>query len=368
MTHMHRQTRIPHLATFCQHLSSATIHPMNETDTASTDALAESLLDWLAIDSTTGREAEFLEHLEAMFQSRGWSIRRQPVAEDRWNLVATATDDPSLLYSTHVDTVPPHLAARRDGETVYGRGACDTKGGLLAMTEAARRLRADGHDDLGFLLVVGEEVDHIGAKTARDLDLHPDRIVLCEPTQNRVVTGQKGMVKAELSAEGKAAHSAYPDRGISAVHRLLDALQRIRSVDWPTDPVLGDTTLNVGEINGGVAANVMAPSADAVLLFRAVSPADALIERLEDAAGEHVHVEIVAHNDPVRFDVPEDVDTCTVAFNTDASYLQTLGSVWLVGPGDIQVAHSEDERIDLRELQEGIQLYADLGRTALEGS
>ncbi len=368
MTILLRVHRIPHLATFCQHLSQTPTHPMNETDRPSTDALAESLLDWLAIDSTTGRESEFLERLEAFFRERGYDIRRQPVAENRWNLVATASDNPSLLYSTHVDTVPPHLAARREGDTVYGRGACDTKGGLLAMTEAARRLRADGSEDLGFLLVVGEEVDHIGAKKARELDLTPDRIVLCEPTQNRVVTGQKGMVKAELTAEGTAAHSAYPERGISAVHRLLDALERIRGVGWPTDPILGRTTLNVGEIEGGVAANVMAPSAKAVLLFRAVSPSEALTERLRKAAGDDTDVDVVAHNDPVRFDVPDDLDTCTVAFNTDASYLQALGPVWLVGPGDIQVAHSDDERIDLGELGEGIRVYEDLGRRSLDGS
>lgn len=342
--------------------------------------LSDTLCDWLAIDSTTGREGAFLETLEEHLSARGFECRRQPIEEGRWNLVATppGNPDPALLYSTHVDTVPPHLPVRRepeaaddgDAQTVYGRGACDTKGGLLAMVEAAGRLRQEDRlaDEVGFLLVVGEEVDHRGAREARQLDLHPERIILCEPTQNRVVGGQKGMLKVELRADGQAAHSAYPERGDSAVHSLLDALEAIRAIDWPTDEELGETTLNVGILEGGVAANVMAPSARAELLFRAVSPTEDLLERVRRAAEARVRVEPVAYNDPVRFELPDaDLATTTVAFNTDASYLSALGPVWLVGPGDIQVAHSDHEHIDMAELRDGIDLYETLGRLAVNG-
>lgn len=330
------------------------------------DEIAERLALWLDIDSTSGSEAAYLAALEAYFADLDYEVERQQVAPERWNLVARRSDDPALLYSTHVDTVPPFIPARREGERIYGRGACDTKGGLLAMSMAAEGLLEEGLDDLGFLLVVGEEVDHIGAKTARTLDLKPRRIILCEPTQNRVVAAQKGMLKFVLRARGQAGHSAYPDRGISAVHRLLDVISTLRASDWPVDDLLGPTTVNVGVVDGGVAANVFAPAARAEVLFRAVSSAEDLLERCREALVEGVELTEPVYNDPVFFDPPEGVETCTVPFNTDATYLDELGSIWLVGPGDIRVAHSDDEYIELESLAAGIELYKELGRRVLQ--
>ena len=336
--------------------------------------MLDSLEEWLQIDSTTGREAEFLEFLEDRLTALGLETRRQHVAEAdpdagptaRWNLVAEASRNPSLWFSTHVDCVPPHLPVRREGDTLYGRGACDTKGGLFAMLRAAERLLEDGVDDFGFLLVVGEEVDHRGAKQARQLDLQADRLILCEPTRNRVVSGQKGMVKVELSSEGRAGHSAFPDEGVSAIARLLDALQALRSSRWPEDELLGETTLNVGVLEGGVAANVFAPSARAELVFRTFSSSGALLDKIEALCGNNARVEPVTYNDPVEFEPPGGFETCVVPFNTDATYLSELAPVWLVGPGDIRLAHSEREHIDAASLREGVDLYVRLARLALD--
>lgn len=324
------------------------------------ESLAELLQQWLAIDSTSGGEAAFLEVLEAYFVENGWQIERQEITPNRWNLIVTDTQAPRVIYSTHVDTVPPFLPVRREGDRIYGRGACDTKGGLLAMVTAAEALRKSGRRDLGFLLVVGEEVDHIGAKRAGVLDLEPERIILCEPTQNRVVRAQKGMLKFQLCSTGIAGHSAYPDRGESAIDPLLDALQRVREATWPVDHILGPTTINIGVIEGGVAANVFAPSARAELLFRAVSSTEVLLQRVLEVVGDDVSLEMPVYNDPVFFAPPEGVETCTVPFNTDATYLRELGDVWLVGPGDIRIAHSDDEHIDLDDLVDGVALYIKL--------
>ncbi len=333
--------------------------------TDSTD-LVDTLTRWLEIDSTTGREADYLECLESHLDQLDFTCRRQSIEEGRWNLLAHASPAPSVLFSTHVDTVPPHLPVRVDGETIYGRGACDTKGGLLAMVEAARRLRQSGVDDVGFLLVVGEEVDHRGAIESRALDLNPDRIILCEPTRNRVVSGQKGMLRIEVTARGEAGHSAFPESGTSAIHRLLEMLQTLRHHDWPEDDLLGQTTLNIGTISGGVAANVFAPSAEADALFRTVSSADDLLDHIREFKGEGIEIDPVASNDPVHFDPPEDVVTCTVPFNTDAPYLGDHGPIWLIGPGDIRVAHSENEHIELASIERGIDLYESLARRSLE--
>ena len=324
------------------------------------------LQTWLNIDSTSGDEIEFLEFLEERFRSSGWNTRRQKVEEDRWNLIVDDGHPSKLLYSTHVDTVPPFLPVDRRGDTFYGRGACDTKGGLFSMLRAAEELRDQGVRGIGFLLVVGEEVDHCGAKTARKLDLSPQRIILCEPTQNRVVRAQKGMLRFFLRTTGVAGHSAYPDDGASAIDPLLDALERLRTQSWPVDDILGPTTFNIGVIEGGVAANVFAPEASAQLLFRAVSPVDSLLARVRELIGDDVELTDAVYNDPVFFDPPDGVDTCTVPFNTDATYLCELGDVWLVGPGDIRVAHSDDEHITVGAIEDGVALYRQLAMRVLE--
>jgi acetylornithine deacetylase len=333
------------------------------------DQAIDLLQWWVDIDSVTPGEAQFLEELERHFTELGYRCDRQDVEEERWNLLVTTGKDPRLIYSTHVDTVPPFIPARREDDRLYGRGSCDTKGGIVAMRFAAERLRAAGYEELGFLFVVGEEVDHCGAKVSQGLAdrIQPERIVLCEPTLNRVVAAQKGMIKLILRAEGKAAHSAYPERGVSAVHRLLDTVSRLRAEPWPTHEVLGPTTLNVGVIEGGVAANVFAPEAHAQVLFRTVSESDALIEHILDLATEGVTIEVGPHNDPVFFDPPDEHLQCTVAFNTDATYLGPLGPIWLVGPGDIQDAHSDHEHITYEQLGNGIDLYEVLGRRVLQG-
>ncbi|TXD35554.1 M20/M25/M40 family metallo-hydrolase [Lujinxingia vulgaris] len=341
---------------------------MAATDTS--DTLATTLQSWLKVDSTSGQEKAFLELLEAELKEAGFSrIDRQEVAPGRYNLLARTERPARLLYSTHVDTVPPFLPVRREGDRIFGRGACDTKGGLLAMLQAAKRLLAAGERELGFLLVVGEEVDHCGAKKSVALshlkEEGLERIILCEPTINRVVAAQKGMLKFTLETEGVAGHSAFVDRGTSAIHKLLDVLERMRRHDWPTDAILGPTTLNIGTIEGGVAANVFAPSARAQVLMRAVSPIEGLLRRVEELAGEEARVEGAVYNDPVFFDPPEGYEVATVPFNTDATYVSELAPVWLVGPGDIRVAHADHEHIDLSDLQAGIDLYTELGTLAL---
>lgn len=358
----------------------------------------ELLETWLRIDSTSGHEAAFLAALEAYFSEHGYYCERLAVAPDRWNLRVTRAEPPRFLFSTHVDTVPPFFGPRREGEgfgqdpglddrggaahnpdneaRIYGRGACDTKGGIVAMVQAGARLLEAGIEDFGYVFVVGEEVDHCGAKAASKTQrlraLQPERIVLCEPTRNRIVSAQKGMVRCRLESRGVAGHSAFPERGDSAILHLLDALERLRTHAWPEDDLLGPTTFNIGTIEGGVAANVFAPSAHAELIFRCVSDTAEIIETIKQLLGSlPVELTRVVHNDPVFFDLPDPIDdfeTCTVPFNTDATYLSELGPIWLVGPGDIEVAHSDHEYISLKSLAEGIDLYEKLALRVLRPS
>jgi acetylornithine deacetylase len=316
--------------------------------------------------STSGQEAGVASILERELASDGYRVRRQEVAPGRDNLLAVREGEPlRLLYSTHIDTVPPHIPFRREGDTVYGRGACDTKGGIVAMLEAGRRLRERGTGEFGYLFVVGEEVDHSGAKAANALGVAVENIVLCEPTRCRVVDAQKGVVKVRLEAEGRAAHSGFPHRGVSAVDRLLATLETLRHRAWPRHDRLGETFFNVGLISGGVAANVLAPSASAELMFRTVGPSEEVLAAIDEALVEGVSRRLLTENGPELYDVPEGYEKAVANFNTDASFLKALGRILLVGPGDIEVAHSEHEHIALDELERGVELYVRLGTELL---
>ncbi len=324
----------------------------------------------VACPSTSGQEGDYARLAGEVLREQGFSVELRESAPGRPNVVAKdGSAKLRLVFSTHLDTVPPYLKPVRKGDRLEGRGACDAKGPFVSMVEAARALKARGATGLGFLLLVGEEVDHSGAITAgrdyKDLEEHQPRILLGEPTSAKVVLAQKGLLKVTLKASGKAAHSAFPERGTSAVHALLDMLEKIRSEPWPVDAQLGPTTVNVGTIAGGVAANVFAPAAEAVLVFRLVSPWKPVLERLKALAPGGVAVDATSWNDPVRFQPPPGEPTSLVPFNTDATYIANLGSVWLGGPGAIEVAHSVDEFTTRDELAAGTQLYVRLAERAL---
>jgi acetylornithine deacetylase len=320
----------------------------------------------VAIPSPSGNEGAYATEVAALLAADGYDVETHEVAAGRPNVLARprGVARPRVLFCTHLDVVPPHIPPQRLIDRLYGRGAADTKGPLVAMLEAARRTPGE----VGFLLVVGEEVDHSGARLAAEsLDLGRPTIILGEPTSNRLVSAQKGLLKVRLVAEGVAGHSAFPDRGVSAVHRLLDVLEAVRGLKWEAHPVLGETTLNVGTISGGVAANVFAPSAEATVLLRLACTAGAALARLSAVAlsVQGVRLERLSGNDPVLFDLPPGFRTCVIPFNSDAAYLAPLGPVWLCGPGAIEVAHADNEHIDRADLEEGVRIYARLVQAAL---
>lgn len=328
-----------------------------------TDPLALAA-ELVAVPSVSGAEGPYVDHLAARLAGMGFDVRWLTVEAGRDNLLALA-GRPRVLFCTHTDTVPPHFGPRVEGDRLWGRGACDTKGLLASMICAAERLLDAGLVEFGFLLVVGEEAGHHGAKSAARLDLRPERIVLGEPTENRVVTAQKGAWRVSLRAAGVAAHSGYPELGISAVERLLDVLERARRRDWPVSKELGPTTMNIGRIGGGVADNVLAPSAEADLLFRAVGPVEELEAGLRECLVEGVQIGDTWGNGPFRYEAPPGYPTTVVAFNTDGPYLAALGPVVLAGPGTIRVAHTDHEHVDRADLEAGVALYESLALDVL---
>ena len=317
----------------------------------------------IEIESITGAEGACVDHAERLLRDSGLPVESIPVAPGRRDLLA-GPPEPRVLLCTHLDTVPPYVPYSEDEEFLRGRGTCDAKGIAAAMLEAARRLLAAGRKDFGILLVVGEEVDHAGALAA-DARVRAKSIIVGEPTRNLLARGHKGVLHIRLHAKGRAAHSAYPERGESAVHILLEAIQRLRVADFGSDPVLGNCTVNVGRIAGGVAPNVLAPEAWAELMFRAAVPLADLRRGIEAclwpeggrATDPRLSVGEVTSMPPTRTGELAGFPTTVVSFGTDIPFLGRVGTPYLIGPGDILDAHTADEKVARRELLEGAAIY-----------
>ena len=328
-------------------------------------ALTRSLVD---IDSTTGREAAVGEILAArlaeMARRGAGRVERMPVEADRFNLFA-AWGEPVVVMSTHMDTVPPFFPSSQDGETIRGRGACDAQGAIAAMLGAVEALLDEGRSGFGVLFVVGEETDSVGARVADQQPRGSRFLIDGEPTENRLALGSKGALYLDIEASGRAAHSAYPELGVSAIERLLAALERLRQVPLPTDPVLGETTVNVGTIAGGRAPNVIADQARAEALVRTVGDTRELraaligaIEGMDRAGG--VRVARTSETAAMRLGAVPGFETTVVKFTTDIPRLTHWGEPDLLGPGSIHVAHTADEWVAKREIERAAGLYRDL--------
>jgi acetylornithine deacetylase len=326
--------------------------------------LTRALID---IDSVTGREravGEFLfSYLSELAGRTGGSVERMPVTEDRFNVFA-AWGEPVVVLSTHIDTVPPFFPSSEDDEHIHGRGACDTKGLLAAMIQALEGLLVEGDRGFGLLLVVGEETDSAGAQVANQAPRGSLYLINGEPTENRLAVGSKGALYLALEAQGKAAHSAYPELGVSAIDRLLVALERLRAVPLPSDPVLGETTVNIGTISGGRASNVIADYARAEVMFRTVGPTEELKIDLVIALSDVLGVCIAEQRESaaIRMGSLPGFATTLVKYTTDVPRLDAWGEPFLLGPGSIHVAHTSEERVPKRELVEAVGLYKDLVR------
>jgi acetylornithine deacetylase len=324
-------------------------------------AFARRLID---IESTTGVEQAAGAALARELRDLGYDVREQPVAHGRCNLLATV-GEPELVFSTHFDCVPPFFASKVEGDKLIGRGSCDAKGILAAQVAASERLRARGERRAGLLFVVGEERGSDGAKAANKLPNRSRWLINGEPTDLRLGTATRGGLRVGLHAEGRAAHSGYPELGESATEKLLDCLEVLRRAEWPADPVLGTTHFNIGLINGGVAPNVIPPAAQAELFFRTVGDADVIRRRLHELVGARVRIEETAHLPLARLHTVPGFETAVFSYGTDVPFLSNWGTPLLYGPGSIHVAHTDREFLSIAELHAAIDGYERLATTLL---
>lgn len=324
----------------------------------------------MSIDSTSGRESDVIHWLDQHLAGRGWRTQRIPVSPGRDDLYATNSDAPLVTLSTHLDTVPPFIPPTRANGRVLGRGSCDAKGIAASMICAAEALRDDGFP-IALLFVVGEEVTHDGAHAANEAiaaKIVPptNRVIINgEPTESTLAVGTKGAVRVIVRAAGQAAHSAYPHLGKSATRDLVAMLSELDAMAFPTDELLGETTVNIGGLAGGVADNVVAPWAEARIMIRLVTPVDDVTRIIERWADGRASLEWGPMVPPVKLGVVSGFKTSVAAFATDIPALTNWGTPYLFGPGSIHVAHRDDEFVAEDELRAAVSAYQRMARASL---
>ena len=318
----------------------------------------------MATESATNAEGPVITVAEGILTGLGWNVRRIAVTPGRDNLLAWGEQPVGLVFSTHLDTVPPYHPPRIEGDRLLGRGACDAKGIAAAMICAATSLRAEGMA-VGLLLVVGEEAPHDGARAANAIKNSCRVLINGEPTESKLAVGTKGALRCTITTSGKAAHSAYPHLGVSATSKLVALLTELELLPLPSHPVLGVTTVNIGGLAGGVADNVVAPSATARLMIRIVTSGEETIAILRQWLGDRGELQVETIVPPVLLGSVPGFDTDVVAYATDVPELSHWGTPYLFGPGSIHVAHTDHEYIEIAELRAAVPAYERLAKAAL---
>lgn len=315
------------------------------------------------IESITGNEGRVGDFLQRELLRLGYRAAKTRVEGERVNVFATSPQQsrPTIVFSTHMDTVPPFIPSSEDDARIYGRGSCDAKGIIAAQIAAAERLREEGIY-VGLLFLVGEERDSLGAKIANQQAFGSKFLINGEPTENQLASASKGTLRVEVVAQGRMAHSAYPELGESAIEKLLDALNRLRAMKLPADPQVGRCTLNIGVIDGGRAPNVIADNARAQLLYRLVGSAEQLKTEIANAIAGLAEAEFVLEIPFVRLRTLDRLPTMVAAFTTDIPWLNNWGEPLLVGPGSIHVAHTERECVEKEQLHEAVDLYCAIAK------
>jgi acetylornithine deacetylase len=319
----------------------------------SEEQLLKQLMD---IPSPSGQEVAVGEFIFDFLTKTGFSPEKFPVAENRFNIIAKL-GEPRVYLSAHMDTVAPFIQYSADSDHIYGRGSCDTKGSLACMLTAAVAAKNSGISNFGLIFTVGEEVDLIGARTM--IKSYPDLpfVVVGEPTSLEIVNAHFGILVVKISAAGKAAHSSRPEQGINAIDLLMETIQKIKAM-----PVFPETLMSLVQIQGGIADNIIPANANAVFSFR-VSPKDSLdyVSQMKALCSPSVQLEVEQAVASINCEVPPALQFIksvkSVKYLTELSFFKR-GVV--LGPGDIQYAHGQDEMVPRAELAKAVEIYTQI--------
>ncbi len=369
----------------------------------------ELFIEMLGMDSTSGKEGGFADFLAERLRTPKCRVEKFEVGDGTKNLLFS-WGEPEVVFCSHLDTVPPYIPPTAvDGSgaelpvsevanpvRICGRGSCDAKGQIIAMYEACRILEDRGLEGFGLLLLAGEETGSFGAKAFRERHPGADWVIVGEPTDNCMASASKGTKAFEVSFEGRAFHSGYPQYGISAVEMFNDFMNALRSIGFPHDEVLGDTTWNIGKLVSDNPQNILSDSLTCRVYFRTTFESDEMVcnvmrnmagpsARLRfgqrhvqdgsDIVGKEVApwqkamtVKALGGDTPTRYDVLEGFPAKAVSFGSDAPQLTNFRHRILCGPGSILVAHRPEEHIDLADLESAVRNYVKIFEALNEGT
>ncbi|MCJ1380989.1 hypothetical protein MMC17_004098 [Xylographa soralifera] len=347
--------------------------------------LLELHRDLVKIESITGNENAVGWYLANYLSGHNFTVEKQSVESpqdlaksERFNILAYSgpSRKSRVLVSSHIDTVPPFWPYEvRNSNEIWGRGTVDAKGCVAAQVTAVQELLTTGeiHQwDVAFLFVVGEETGGDGMRKANDLNLTWETAIFGEPTELKLASGHKGILGFRIKAKGKAGHSGYPWLGESANSMLIPALAAIDKLELPRSEKYGNTTINIGRMEGGVAGNVIAETASAQVAIRLASgTAEHSKKIILDAIAKidkRLEFEFSGEGyGPVYIDSDvEGFDTIVVNYGTDIPNLEGHHKRYLYGPGSILVAHSDHEHLTVDDLQTAVEGYKRLIRAALK--
>ncbi|MDT3356288.1 MAG: M20/M25/M40 family metallo-hydrolase [Bacteroidota bacterium] len=314
-------------------------------------------IEMLSIDSTSGQERAMGEFLVSCLKTPANTIETFEVGDGTINVLAK-WGEPKVYFCSHMDTVPPYIPPQLQSDRITGRGSCDAKGQVFAMFEACRRLEAEGRTGFALLVLSGEETGSFGAK-AYTRDCQGGEIVIVgEPTDNRMVTASKGTKSFDVRILGKSCHSGYPERGVSAVERFIDFMEKVRTTGFPEDKVLGSTTYNVGLLSSPNQQNILSPELTFRIYFRTTFASDsAVCGFMESMKNEFTEITARGGDTPMEYLTVAGIPQTTVAFGSDAPQLHKFSRRALCGPGSILVAHTPDEFVLLEDLEKAAGQY-----------
>lgn len=349
----------------------------------------------LSVDSTSGKETALADMLAIELISSGNKVDVFEVGDGTRNILVS-WGTPKVVFCSHLDTVPPYIPPKIDGEVVRGRGSCDAKGQIFAMYEACKVLESKGYDGFGLLLLAGEETGSYGAKAFREQHSGAEWVVVGEPTDNCMASASKGTKSFEVTFEGKAFHSGYPQYGLSAVEMFNDFVNALRSIVFPPDPMLGETTWNIGRLVSDNPQNIISDRLTCRVYFRTTFESDEMVcNVMKNIAGEDaklrfgrrkaqdgsdlvakeaalwqrcMKVEALGGDTPTRYATLDGFPVKPVAFGSDAPQLTNFNRKILCGPGSILVAHRPEEHIALTDLETAIGNYVRMYETLVNFS
>jgi len=370
----------------------------------------------LEIDSTSGRERRLADFLAERLLTQKNSLMRFDVESMRADTpegcgvpqnLFFSWGTPKVIFCSHLDTVPPYIAPHIDGSMATGRGTCDAKGQIFAMWEACKAMEDMGMTDFGLLLLAGEETGSFGAKAfnsvisspssviSSEVEISPEAwVIVGEPTDNCMATAEKGTKSYDVTFSGKSCHSGYPELGASAIMYFNDFVNALRSIVFPVDEVLGETTWNIGDLVSANPQNILSDRLTCRIYFRTTFESDEMVRNImKNIAGpdarlrfgrpavqdgsdivaksvapwqEAMSVNLRGGDAPTRFEVLDGFPVKAVAFGSDAPVLKCFRHRILCGPGSIHVAHRPDEHINIEDIETAVRNYIKMAQRILE--